>query len=255
MLLALGVLLAAACAGNQSDDESSVEGSRGRNEPLMIAAAASLTGPLNEIGSGFVAATGNAAAVRFSFDSSAALASQIRGGAPADVFAAADSDSMQRLVGEGLIKGEPHPFARNQLAIAVKRGNPRGVKGLEDLASAGIVALGGKEVPVGKYAEKSLASAGVNVPASKITRAKDSRAVANAVAVGDADVGIIFATDSTIPGLDVVSIPEKYNQIAIYTIAVLKRARNGAAAETFVEYVLSGEGQAVLRSAGFMDPA
>lgn len=206
------------------------------------------------MGDAFSASTGRGAELKFSFDSSSSLANQIREGAPVDVFASADTASMDRLASEGLVDGSPRIFARNRLAIVVKKGNPRGVKGLSDLPSVGIVALGGSEVPVGKYADQALTSAGVSIPATKITRAKDVKAVVNAVAEGDADAGIVYVTDITGSRAESVPIPDQHNQVAIYPIAVLKNAKNHKGAEAFVGYVLSNEGQAVLRSAGFMAP-
>lgn len=247
-------LLAAGCADKPTGTGANDTGPRRTEVMLTVAAAASLTVPFSSIGEAFSAATGTGVDVKFSFDSSATLVSQIGGGAPADVFASADEASMDRLASEGLVDGSPRVFARNRLAIIVKKGNPRGIKSLGDLPSAGIVSLGGNEVPVGKYANQALASAGVSISATKTTRAKDAKAVVNAVAEGDADAGIVYATDITGPRVDAVPIPDQYNQVATYPIAVLKNAKNHQGAEAFVEYVLSNGGQAVLRSAGFMAP-
>lgn len=252
--LALVALLAAGCAGKPAGTGANDSGSRGAEVALTIAAAASLAGPFKSIGEAFITATGSAAELKFVFDSSASLASQIQGGAPGDVFASADEASMDRLASEGLLDGPPRIFARNRLAIVVKKGNPRGVKGLSDLPSVGIVALGGPEVPVGKYADQALASAGVVIPAAKITRAKDSRAVLTAVTEGDADAGIVFATDATDTRVDAISIPDPHNPAATYLIAVLKEARNSDAARAFLDFVLSPDGQVTLRSHGFMVP-
>lgn len=254
-IVALAALLATACAKGPDNPKSNITAAKGSVVgTVTIAAAASLTEPFKPIGEAFSAANGGGVEVKLSFGSSATLVNQIRGGAPADVFASADMATMDRLVSEGLVGGSPRIFARNRLAIIVKKGNPRGIRSLSDLSSAGIVALGGTEVPVGKYADKALASAGVSIVTTKITRGKDVKAVVNAVAEGDADAGIVYATDIAGPRVDAVPIPDAHNQVATYPIAVLKDTQNRPAAEAYVEFVLGAEGQSVLRSAGFMPP-
>ena len=110
--------------------------------------------------------------VTFNFAASSALATQIQGGAPADVFASADGANMQKLVTSGQVTAEPTMFASNLLTIVVKPGNPKKVKSLADLAKLDVVSLCGETVPCGKYADADLSQAGVTIPTDKVTAAR-----------------------------------------------------------------------------------
>ncbi|MCB1261257.1 MAG: molybdate ABC transporter substrate-binding protein [Acidimicrobiales bacterium] len=219
---------------------------------LTVSAAASLTAPFDTIGDELTSASGGAGEVTFSFDSSSTLATQIIDGAPADVFAAADEASMARLVDAGMVRGEPRVFARNQLAIVVKAGNPTGIASLADLASADVVALCGEDVPCGRYAAEVLDQAGVAIPTDRITRGQNAKATLAAVAAGDADAGIVYATDIVGADVEAVAIPAEVNVIADYPIAVVADAADPTSAEAFVAFVLGPGGQAILADAGFL---
>lgn len=232
-------------------------GTAGSDTPVLgadvtVSAAASLTTPFGTIGDELTAAAGGAAEVTFSFDSSSTLATQTIDGAPADVFAAADEASMARLVDAGMVRGEPRVFARNQLAIVVKAGNPTGIGGLADLASADVVALCGEDVPCGRYAAEVLDRAGVAIPTDRITRGQNAKATLAAVAAGDADAGIVYATDIVGDEVTAVAIPTEVNIVANYPIAVVLDAADPASAEAFVAFVLGPRGQAILADAGFL---
>lgn len=277
-LAVLGVaallVLAAACAsspgatpaGSASDGSAAGTGTgtsdagigtAGSDTPVLgadvtVSAAASLTAPFGMIGDELTAASAGAGEVTFSFDSSSTLAAQIIDGAPADVFAAADEASMTRLVDAGLIVGEPRVFARNELAIVVKAGNPTGIASLADLASADVVALCGEDVPCGRYAAEVLDQAGVAIPTDRITRGQNAKATLAAVAAGDADAGIVYATDIVGADVEAVAIPAEVNVIADYPIAVVADAADPTSAEAFVAFVLGPGGQAILADAGFL---
>ena len=193
--------------------------------------------------------------VRFSYDASSNLATQINQGAPADVFASADADNLQKTIDAGGVTPPPVVFAKNRLEIAVEKGNPKQIKSLADLQKPGlIVVLCADQVPCGKYAAQSLAMAGVTVsPASKEENAK---ATLSKVSIGEADASIVYVTDvraakGTTSG---VKIPDKGNVIATYPIGVVKDSQNTAAAKAWVKFVRSEEGQAILRKFGFLPP-
>ena len=99
-------------------------------------AAASLTDSFNAVGEAFTAANPDAKAT-FSYDASSALVQQITQGAPADVFASADTANMDKLTAASLNGTEPVIFATNLLQIIVAPGNPKGITGVADLANAG----------------------------------------------------------------------------------------------------------------------
>jgi molybdate transport system substrate-binding protein len=222
---------------------------------LTISNAASSTAAFDRIGAEFAQANPDVD-VMFNPGSSATLATQIEGGAPADVFASADEASMARLVTAGLVDGAPEPFARNRLVIVTEPGNPDHIESLADLANADVVSLCGEAVPCGRYAARALQEAGVTIPETNVTRGADATATLAAVTTGDADAGIVYVTDARTAGdgVDTVEIPSAHNVVAVYPIAVLAGSGNKAAARAFVDYVLSPEGQLALRLHGFARP-
>ncbi|HUR24300.1 MAG TPA: molybdate ABC transporter substrate-binding protein [Acidimicrobiales bacterium] len=192
--------------------------------------------------------------VRLSFAGSNRIASQVRNGLPADVVATADEETLAGLRREGLLDGDPVVFATNHLAIAVRSGNPEGIRGLEDLARPGLqVVLAAPSVPAGRYAQQVLSRAGVR--AHPFSLEDSVAAVAARVARGEADAGVVYASDGRRPGgLETVSIPAGQNVIARYPIAVLDTTGRRAAADRFVRFVMSAEGQRILAGAGFGSP-
>lgn len=212
--------------------------------PITVFAAASLTEAFSDLQTGL--------AVTYSFGGSGALATQIQQGAPADVVATADASTMQRLDAAGLVE-TPVTFAANALEILVAPGNPKGVRTLADLARPDVkVVLGDDNVPAGKYAVQALQAAGSVVrPVSKET---DVKAAVAKVTLGEADATIVYVTDVLAAGTkgQGVEIPAATNVPAEYRIAVVKGAGHHAAAEAFVDDVVSATGQAVLHQHGFL---
>jgi molybdate transport system substrate-binding protein len=249
------ILVGAACgSSSDSTDASATEGDvAALDGSITVSAAASLTEAFEQIGDAFETEHPDAT-VTFNFGSSSSLARQIEEGAPADLFASADEASMHRLVDAGLIDGSRTTFARNQLTIVVKKGNPRNIQTLADLATAGVVSLCGQEVPCGRYADEVLTAANVTIPEGNVTRGQDVKATLGAVAEGDADAGIVYVTDVANADVDAIAIPAAPNAIAIYPIAMLTSSPNQALARAFIEFVLSPAGQAILETAGFLPP-
>jgi molybdate transport system substrate-binding protein len=242
-LLMLVAVLWAACG-----DEGSGRGAA-RGDEITVFAASSLTDAFIEIGKGFEAE--HDVSVRFNFLASSDLATQIEQGAGADVFASADEPNMDKVADAGLVDEEPRIFVHNVLEIAVPAGNPAGVQSLEDLSNDDlVVSLCTEECPAGRYALEIFDEAGVHVePDSLETEVK---AVLTRVANGEADAGIVYATDIEAAGNKVagVEIPSDVNVIADYPIATLEDSP--AAATHFVHYVLSADGRAVLEQHGFV---
>lgn len=265
MIVALAVVcvLAGCSAADDPATAGSPAGSPGSagsgavSGAITVSAAASLTVPFTTIAEDFRAANPGAE-VTFTFDSSGTLSRQIVDGAPADVFAAADETSMDRLADAGLIAGSPEVFARNRLAIVVKNGNPTGIGSLADLAGVadtGTIALCGTEVPCGRYADQILADAGVVLAEGSVTRGQNVKATLAAVADGDADAGIVYATDITGEKVQAVAIPDDANIVARYPIGVVRTASDRATADAFVAFVRGPRGQAALEAAGFLPGA
>jgi molybdate transport system substrate-binding protein len=250
------ILLVSGCGSDDSDDSGSSPTDAGLSGSITVSAAASLRDSFGQIGDDFTE-TNPDAEVAFTFDSSSTLATQILEGADVDVFAPADEANMDKLTAESLVAGEPEIFARNELVIVTKPGNPQSIESLADLADAGVISLCGADVPCGRYAGEALASAGVTIDESSVTRGQNVSATLTAVAEGDAVAGIVYVTDALAAGDAVASIeiPADVNVIATYPIGVLESSGSADVAEAFLDQVLSDEGQAVLADYGFLPPA
>jgi molybdate transport system substrate-binding protein len=242
---AIALLLLGACGGAAGAGK----GSHGR-EVLSVFAASSLTGPFENLGT-LYSDEHPGTSFRFNFLTSSDLASQLEQGAEADVYASADVANMDRVVDAGLVDRPPKIFVRNALQIVVSRGNPRGIESLEDLAEPDLViALCVADCPAGAYARAALNKAGVKVEPDSLE--PDVKAVATRVELGEADAGIVYASDVAALGdrASGVPIPERHNVIATYPIAVLKGASSEASG--FIDLVLSRRGQEVLEEHGFL---
>jgi molybdate transport system substrate-binding protein len=245
VVLAVALVLAG-CGG---DDEPS-GGSTVTPGELKVFAAASLTAAFTEIGEQFTNSSGTK--VVFNFAGSQALATQIQQAAPADVFASADLTNMDKVTD---LVGTPQNFASNRLQIVVERGNPKGVKGLDDLANPDLkVVLAAPEVPAGRYAAEALATADVTV--KPVSEEDNVKAVVTKVSLGEADAGIVYVTDVTAGGdrVEGVEIPEDQNVLATYPIATVKASQNPSQAQAFMDQVLGAEGQQILKANGFLPP-
>jgi molybdate transport system substrate-binding protein len=250
--LAVAVAIAAAGCGSSGGAPPSSPGST-LTGPLTVLAAASLTEAFN--GTKTTLEREHAGLhVTYSFAGSQALVTQVVNGAPADVVATADETTMSRLVTAALVEA-PTVFAHNRLEIAVAPGNPKGIRGLADLAAPNLtVVLADPSVPAGRFAQQALQKAGVTVTPRSLEL--DVKSVLQKVAMGEADAGIVYVTDVTAAGATVagVAIPDGQNVIATYPIAVVKATTHHAAAAAFVTEIVSGVGQQALRTHGFLGP-
>lgn len=220
---------------------------------ITVSAASSLARAFDRMGAVF-SRRHPGATVRFNYGSSSALAAQIEAGAPADVYAAADRASMDRLVARGAVTDTPVVLARNTMTIAVKRGNPRRVRSLRDLASVPVVALCNPSAPCGVYAARILAAAGVTIPESRITRGADATATLGAVATGDADAAVVYATDvpPASPAVAAVPVPATENVDVVYPVAALADSDRPKVAAAFVRFATSARGRRILEHHGFL---
>ena len=220
---------------------------------LDVYAAASLTGAFNSAKTTLTSAN-SGLSLTYNFAGSNALVTQIQQGAPADVFASADTKNMDKLVAAGLVE-TPVTFARNKLEIAVAPGNPKHITGLADLAKTGVtVVLEAVGVPAGDYTRTVLASQHITVsPKSLETDVKSALAK---VTSGEADATVVYVTDVTAAGSTVtgVTIPDSLQPTIAYPIAVVKATKNHAAAQAFVNSAVSGDVQKALEAAGFLPP-
>ncbi|HVB26478.1 MAG TPA: molybdate ABC transporter substrate-binding protein, partial [Mycobacteriales bacterium] len=173
--------------------------------------------------------------IESSFAGSQVLVAQIQAGAPADVLATADTTSMG-LVTHDLV-APAQIFATNRLVIVVRPGNPAHVTGPADLGRAGLVlVLAAPSVPAGRYALVALNSAHVRVHPAAYE--ENVRAVLTTVELGEADAGIVYATDARSAGHRVTVVPLPTSPVASYPVAPLAAAGTG-----FVAFLLSPAGR------------
>jgi molybdate transport system substrate-binding protein len=254
--LALSIILAAAgLVGCGGGDEAATSHpgstSAGVTGTLTVFAAASLTEAFQQIGKDFETAYPGTN-VTFNFAGSSALATQINQGAPADVFASAAPKNMNTVTDAGNADGAATTFVKNQLVIAVPKGNPKGITGLSDLTKPGVkVALCAEQVPCGAAAKNALSATEVNL--TPVTSEQDVKAALSKLKLGEVDAALVYRTDATAAASDVdgIEFPESSGAVNEYPIVVLKGAPNRAGAMAFVAYVLSDKGEAVLTQAGF----
>lgn len=220
---------------------------------LAIFAAASLSTAFDELAAQFEDRHPGVDVRPVSYDGSSTLATQLVEGAPADVFASADESTMQRVVDAGLVD-DPALFASNTLVLAVPTGNPGAITSLDDLAGPGLtVVLCAEEVPCGAASRTLLSNAGVSVTPASLEQ--NVTAVLTKVAAGEAEAGLVYATD--VAGRDDVEaiVPDGASEVVNrYPIGVLRDAANPEVAAAFTAFVLSADGQAVLARFGFGAP-
>lgn len=252
VLLAVVASSSAIACGDDNNTASSGGGSISGD--VVVFAASSLTDAFAALGDAFTVEHPGAH-VTFNFAGSGDLVAQITQGAPADVFASADDSNMAKLVDAGETGADSVVIAKNAFQIIVGPGNPRGIVDLADLADPElIVVLCDETVPCGKGAATILSNAGVTItPKSLEDKVKG---VVTKVTTGEADAGVVFVTDVIAAGdsADGVEIRADVNVISSYPIVVTKSAPNSAAAQAFIDYVASEEGQAILATYGFLAP-
>ena len=258
--MALMALLVGCGDDEKSADESgssstTTEATSGLEGSITVFAAASLTDAFDELGTAFEDANPGVD-VALNYDGSSSLRDQILAGAPADVFASANTSNMDAVAEGDALAGDPEVFVTNQLEIAVPAGNEAGVDGLDAFGDESLlIGLCAEEVPCGSFGRQALANAGVT-PAPD-TNEPDVRSLLDKVASGELDAGIVYVTDVQAAGDDVegIEIPEDQNVIAEYPIATLSESGNPEVADAFVAFVLSGDGQDILASYGFGPPS
>lgn len=220
---------------------------------ITVFAAASLQDAFEKLAASFQDAHPGAR-IAFDFQGSQDLVTSLNGGASADVLATANNSTMTDAANKGLV-GEQTEFATNVLTLIVPAGNPAGVTGINDgsLDKADLV-ICAPEVPCGEATQKLAAELGVTLnPVSEEQKVTDVR---GKVESGEAQAGIVYTTDAAKAGDKVEAIALPANSVINhYPIALTKSAANPQAAQAFIDYVLSPEGQKVLQDTyGFGAP-
>lgn len=218
---------------------------------LTVFAAASLKATFTQIGTNFQTENPGST-VTFNFAGSSDLVAQLTAGAPADVFASADTNNMTKATTANLVSGTPVNFATNILTIVTPLGNPSGITGFADLAKPGLnVVVCAPQVPCGAAAATVETNTGASLaPVSQENSVTD---VLGKVTSGHADAGLVYVTDAKNAGDKVteVDFPEAAAVVNVYPIATLTAATQPQLAARFVDLVTGPEGQQVLAAAGF----
>ena len=250
-----------------SDPASPVAGVPVLHGSLTIFAAASLTESFNQLAAALRAASPDLQ-LSFNYGGSPTLRTQLAQGAKADVFASADDANMQGAQQDGTIDGAPQTFARNRLVVVIPAANPGHITALQDLAKPGLkLVLAQEQVPVGNYARQALGKLSQDpsygsdfksrVLANLVSNETDVKAALAKVELGEADASIVYVTDITPDAkakVTTLAIPDQFNVIASYPVAVVKGAPDAANARAFIAYLLSPPGQAALADHGFAAP-
>jgi molybdate transport system substrate-binding protein len=239
-----------------------------QSKTLTVYAAASLSGAFNDTAQAFEA-NNSGVTVSTNYAGSQILATQIKQGATADVFASADQKNMKSVEDAGLMNNSSVViFAENKLAIVVPTANPANITSLSDLNKTGVkLDIANSSVPVGNYTLQMLSKAsnnstygsGFNTSVLKNVVSEETNVndVVAKVALGQADAGIVYKSD--VPAayqskVTTITIPDSVNVLAKYPIGVVNTSSNAELAQSFINYVTSPAGQAILLKYDFIIP-
>ena len=225
---------------------------------IIVSAAASLTDALPRIGAEWTRAERGASMARFNFGASGALVAQIAAGAPADVFVAAGRAEMDTLEKVGKIERASRlTFATNRLVL-IAHGVPelRDWAGLRLPAVRRIALANPESVPAGRYGRQTLQHRGVwDAVQAKLVMGENVRQVLTYVVSGDADAGIVFATDARVARGKVrvvaTALPGRDHDPVVYPVAVVAGSTQADIARRFVRFLAQPPAQKLLRAAGF----
>ena len=268
LVLAMAMVFAlAACSSN--DEQKDADDNKAREE-VVVFAAASMTETLNQIKETYE--KDHNVTLTFNFDSSGTLKTQIQEGADCDLFISAGQKQMNQLdiTADKEVNTEGLDFVasdsrvnllENKVVLVVPEGNPKGIKGFDDLAAkladgSVLMAMGNSDVPVGQYTQKILSYYKLDetalANAGTITYGTNVKEVTTQVAEASVDCGVIYCTDAFSASLTVVdsATKEMCGQV-IYPAAVLKTAEHADAAQAFLDYLVTDEAMAIFESVGF----
>jgi len=232
---------------------------------VAIFAAASLSDAFSQIKTD-VEAANTSARLTINYAGSPTLRAQLAQGARADVFASADTATMDGARADGSIEGLPSIFAHNKLTVVLPADRPK-VATLQDLATPGIkIVIEQPAVPAGAYSRQALdkmskdpafgAGFSAKVLANVVSQEPDVKSVLSRIQLGEADAGMLYVSDvgalAAKNEVRTVAIPDRFNVVADYPLAVVKDAPNAAAARAFLAYVLSPAGQAAVEKNGLL---
>jgi molybdate transport system substrate-binding protein len=227
---------------------------------ITVSAAASLTNAFKDLAPMFEAAHPGTR-VQYNFAASGALMQQIAKGAPVDVFASADQETMDQAQSRKLVEAaQRRNFVSNSLVVIVPITSVHVPKDVGDLTRAGYqrIAIGlPASVPVGRYTKSVLEAAGIwGAIEPKMIGANNVRQALDYVARAEVDAGFVYVTDveATDGRLKAIDLPENLKPQVAYGVAIVKGAKHPEQARQFVDGLLNGAGKQALARAGFLPP-
>lgn len=221
---------------------------------LTVFAAASLKATFTDLASAFEDSHPQVR-VSLNFDGSATLVTQITQGAPADVFASADTANMSKLGNANLTAGTPVDFASNVLTLVVPPDNPANIAAFADAAQADTkLVICAPQVPCGAAAQADATTAGLTL--RPVSEELSVTSVLSKVTSGEADAGLVYVTDARAAHDKVKTIPLGLSSPHVndYPIAAVNDSPHPDLAAAFIALVTAPEGQKVLQDAGFGAP-
>ena len=260
VIAALSLIALSSCSGGAGTSSSTSTtaapaATTTATEPveLKVFAAASLNKAFPEIADTVLKESDPNIKVTFNFQGSSTLVDQMKEGAPADVFASADQKNMAKASDAKLVD-TPKPFASNVLTLIVPKGNPAKITGLDSSLDGKKLVVCAQGVPCGNATKQLADKLGVTLnPVSEEQKVTDVRAK---VESGEADAGLVYATDAKAAGdkVETIEIARANEVVNSYPIALTVSAKNKEAGQKFIDAVLSEKGQAVLKKYGFSGP-
>ncbi|MBV9706521.1 MAG: molybdate ABC transporter substrate-binding protein [Chloroflexi bacterium] len=258
-------MLLAACGGTPTPaGNTSTPTSAATPIALNVFAAASLTESFNQIASTYHQMHPSIT-IKPNYNGSQILEQQIANAAPSDLFASADLTNMQKASNAGLVDAS-QVFVKNRLVVIIPLSNPGHITSLKDLEKQGVkIDLEASTVPAGNYSRQALANLSKSadygsgyasaVLANVVSQEDNVKAVVQKVQLGEVDAGFVYRTDVTAAvanKLSEIDIPDPYNVIAQYPIAVVKSSPHASDAQAFVDFVLSKAGQDIMQKYNFI---
>ncbi len=230
---------------------------------LVVFAAASLTEPFREVGKQLELSYPGLKVI-YNFGGSSALRMQLERGAHADVFASADTIQMEQAKKNGVVQGNTSIFVKNRLVVIVPLENTTKITTFCDLGKPGVkFNLAHANVPEGNYSRPAIAKASADCGSdfaqrtlsNVVSEEENVKQVVTKIQRGEADASVVYVSDVTAKvskDVRTIAIADTYNQLATYPIALTNEVKNRAMAEAFIAFVLSPEGQVLLRGHGFI---
>lgn len=243
----VALLLLVACGGDPA-----VNPPAGSHE-IVVFATQSLKAPFEALAKRYEQ-DHPGAKVALRFDGGNQLLDAMNAGEKCDVVAIGDSSLMSKFAAAAhLAAHSPAELARNRIAIAVGKGNPKQVKGLADFGRADLkIALGARSSSIGRHARWSLSK--LQLDPAPACQANTADGVLAKVAGGEADVGIVYVTSFAAgqTQVDRIDVPEADNTPVLYSISATREAKEPQGAAAFRALALGPTGQQILRDAGLL---